>query len=169
MTLWIRLLTWSRLPLAAAITLCWAYGKFEIGAHLFALGLLTKGADTSLADRLDCPIPADDWLYRMVAVCFNAAATVGLSIGFGSMAMHGKLSWTVAALPLIITVALMGLTRLFVKPHSLTAKVRSGVVSAILALCLTPVASTMVVILCLFWIVSGEGYKLCAYKTAPTR
>ena len=169
MNLRIRLMTWSRLPLAAAVALAWGFGHFELGAWLFTVGLFTKAADTFLGDRLGCPIPADDKLYRWVAIGFNLMATMGLTIGMFSAAMAREISWCLAIVPFSATSSIMLASSLFVRPHSKFAKVRSGVVSAILALCLAPVASTLVIFLCSFWIASGEAYKLCVYKTAETR
>ncbi len=163
-------MTWSRLPIAAAVAIAWGLGWFELGAYLFALGLLTKAVDTPLSVAWKCPIPADDKPYRMVAVMFNATAVIGLTAAHGNMAYYGKMSWAMAALPLVTTAALMAITRLFVKPHSLIAKARSGLVSFIVIFFAAPDMPHYLVMVSLGLIWLGECYKVIYYTTkTPTQ
>lgn len=166
---WIRMLTCSRLLFGAGAAVLWAFGRFEAGAWIFVIGLFTKAADTYLADRTGCPILADDNLYRWVAIMFNMMATVGLTVGMFNAAMAHKISWWLAIMPFFLTGNLMLISSFFVRPHSKIAKVRSGAVSAILALCLAPLTSPLVLLMASFWIGSGECYKLYVYETAETR
>lgn len=170
MHLWIRVVTWSRILLACAVALAWTFGHFELGAWFFAAGLLTKAADTPLSVWRQCPILTDDWLYRLVAVMFNAAAVVGLAAGYAHMAMQDKMHWVAAALLVATTASLMAITRLYVKPHSLLAKARSGFISALVLFFAAPYAPIWLSFTSLGLIWLGEGYKLMYYsQTAETR
>lgn len=168
MTLWIRLLAWSRLPLAAAVAIMWVFGWFEVGAWLFAIGLLTKALDTPLSVWQKCPIPADDELYRLVAAIFNAAAVVGLTAGFCNL-RSSSIAAILPILPLAITAAIMAITRLFVKPHSVIAKARSEFISCVVVAFAAPMVPLYLSFISLGIIGLGNSFKVLYYADNKTK
>lgn len=175
MQLWIRLITWSRIPFATAVALSWMFGKFELGAWMFAIGLLTKAADTPLSVWRKCPIPANDEFYRLVAMLFNGAAVVSITAGYSIVAYYrGNTPWLISPLlftllPLLTTATLLTVSRIFIKPHSLLAKARSGVISAVVLLFVAPFSPLWLSMASFGFIWLGEGYKVLYYANSqPT-
>jgi len=169
MNLWIRMLTWSRLLLGAGAGACFACGHFTVGAILFTIGLFTKAIDTPLAEWRKCPIPADDKLYRLVAVLFNGAAFFGLMFGLCRMAYSDELSWLYPILLLAINGGLMSVSLLGkwiprVRPHSTFAKLRSGIISLVIVAFVHPFVPFWIGVIADVCIGVGEWSKVVYYS-----
>ena len=149
---------------------------FTYGAIFFAIGLFTKMVDIPMSVWSGRPIPADDEVYRIVAVAFNGSAFFGLMYGLCEMASTSELSWLYPVLLLAINGALMSVSLLgrwvpWVRPHSYFAKWRSGVISfAMMCLVLSVAYSPLVGVITLLSAVFFAGdvaYKAHYYSKLP--
>jgi phosphatidylglycerophosphate synthase len=120
--------TATRMPLGAFVAWAFFRGRFTLGLGLYAAGLFTDVFDGWVARRYN---GETSWGKRYDAIFdmfFNASSTIGYMAG----ALYHWGNWLSALAPVACTGGLVALSRPWIEPGSLAAKIRSGVIRAVL-------------------------------------
>lgn len=117
-----------RMPLGALVAWAFLQGRFTLGLGLYATGLFTDVFDGWVARRYNGESSWGKQYDAIFDMFFNASSTIGYMAG----ALYYWGNWLSALAPVACTGGLVAVSRPWIGPGSLVAKIRSGVIRAVL-------------------------------------